>query len=121
MVPILQRPAVRAHLASMLLAVAASAVFLTFYLIYHYHAGSMPFQHGGGLRWAYLTILLSHTVLATFGVVPLVVMTLYRAARRDYVRHLHIAQITFPIWVYVSVTGVVIYLMLYHLPASYAG
>ena len=121
LVPILQRPAVQAHLASMLLAVVTSGVFLTFYLIYHYHAGSMPFQRQGGLRWLYLTILLSHTALATFGVVPLVVVTLYRAARRDYVRHLHIAQITFPIWLYVSVTGVVIYMMLYHLPADSLG
>jgi protein SCO1/2/putative membrane protein len=116
--PLLQRPAVRAHIASMLLAVATSAIFLACYLVYHYQAGSMPFRHDGGLRWMYLTILLSHTILATFGVVPLVMITLFRAARGDYARHLRIAQVTFPIWLYVSVTGVVIYLLLYHLPVA---
>ena len=71
---------------------------------------------GGAIRWLYFAILLSHTTLATFGVVPLVALTLFRAARRDFVRHARIAQVTFPIWLYVSVTGVVIYLLLYHLP-----
>ena len=93
-----------------------SALFLVSYLVYHYHAGSVSFRSGGSLRLVYFTILLSHTVLATFGVVPLVVLTLTRALRRDFARHSRIAQVTFPIWLYVSVTGVVIYLMLYHLP-----
>jgi protein SCO1/2 len=113
---VLSRPAVRGHVICMLLAVATSSVFLAFYLIYHFKAGSMPFPHGGSARWVYWTILLSHTLLATFGVVPLVVTTLVRAARGDYIRHLRIAQVTFPIWLYVSVTGVVIYLMLYQWP-----
>ena len=116
--PCSTQPAVRGHMICMLLAVATSALFLTCYLVYHYQAGSMPFRHGGIRRWAYFTILLSHTVLATFGVVPLVVATLVRAARRDFARHARIAQVTFPIWLYVSVTGVVIYLMLYHLPVA---
>ncbi len=78
----------------------------------------MPFRHGGLIRWVYFTILLSHTALATFGVVPLVTLTLLRAARREFARHARIAQITFPIWVYVSVTGVVIYLLLYQFPST---
>jgi protein SCO1 len=112
----LDSPGARAHVMCMLLAVVTSAVFLACYLVYHYQAGSMPFQHGGPVRWVYFTILLSHTALATFGVVPLVILTLLRAARRDFAKHARIAQVTFPIWVYVSVTGVIIYLLLYHLP-----
>lgn len=114
----LDRPEVRAHVVCMLLAVLTSAVFLACYLVYHYQAGSMPFREGGLIRWLYFTILLSHTALATFGVVPLVALTLFRAARRDYSRHARIAQVTFPIWLYVSVTGVIIYLLLYHLPSA---
>jgi protein SCO1 len=114
----LNRPGARAHVICMLLAVATSAIFLTCYLAYHYQAGSMRFRHGGLVRWVYFTILWSHTALATFGVVPLVILTLFRAARRDFTRHARIAQVTFPIWVYVSVTGVVIYLLLYHLPIA---
>ncbi len=100
----------------MVLAVATSTIFLVFYLVYHYFAGSMPFRGQGLARWIYFTILISHTLLATFGVVPLVVITLIRAWRRDFARHRLIAATTLPIWVYVSVTGVLIYLMLYHLP-----
>jgi protein SCO1/2/putative membrane protein len=115
---LLDQPRVRAHALCMALAVITSAVFLTCYLIYHYNAGSMPFQGSGGWRWSYFTILLSHTLLATFGVVPLVTLTLVRALTRDFARHSRIAQVTFPIWLYVSITGVVIYLMLYHLPVA---
>ena len=106
---------VRGHIVSMVLAVLTSAVFLTCYLVYHYHAGSVPFQGQGPIRMVYFTILISHTLLATFGVVPLVLLTLLRAIRRDFVRHQRIAAVTLPIWLYVSCTGVVIYLMLYHL------
>jgi protein SCO1 len=112
--PLLSQPAVRGHVACMVLAVLTSAIFLTSYLVYHYHAGSVSFRNGGTLRLVYFTILLSHTVLATFGVVPLVVATLTRALSRDFARHRRIAQVTFPIWLYVSITGVVIYVMLYH-------
>jgi protein SCO1 len=114
----LARPGARAHVICMLLAVVTSAIFLTCYLAYHYQAGSMRFRHGGPVRWLYFTILLSHTVLATFGVVPLVALTLIRAGRRDFAKHARIAQVTFPIWVYVSITGVIIYLLLYHLPTE---
>jgi len=113
---LLRQPAVQAHVVCMVLAVLTSALFLTSYLVYHYHAGSVSFRNSGLLRLVYFAILLSHTLLATFGVVPLVVLTLTRALQRDFARHLRIAQVTFPIWLYVSITGVVIYVMLYHLP-----
>jgi protein SCO1/2 len=114
----LDPPLVRAHVVCMLMAVVTSALFLTCYLVYHYQAGSVPFPHGGGARLTYFTILLSHTVLATFGVVPLVLLTLIRALKQDFAKHARIAQVTLPIWLYVSITGVVIYLMLYHLPSA---
>ena len=105
----------------MVLAVLTSAIFLVCYLVYHYHAGSVPFPGQGPTRWLYFTVLISHTFLATFGVVPLVFLTLLRALQRDFSRHRLIAATTFPIWVYVSVTGVLIYLMLYHLPIADSG
>jgi protein SCO1 len=113
-----KRSAVRRHIVCMIAAVSASVVFLTCYLVYHYQAGSMAFRGSGVARLCYLTILVSHTLLATCGVVPLVTITLIRALRRDFVGHRRIAQLTFPIWLYVSVTGVVIYAMLYHLPVT---
>jgi len=114
---------VRAHALLMILAVAVSALFLVSYLVYHYQVGSVPFRGFGPIRTVYFTVLLSHTVLATLAVVPLVALTLTRAARRQFERHARIAKVTFPIWLYVSITGVVIYLMLYQMdvPASPAG
>jgi protein SCO1/2/putative membrane protein len=114
--PLLSQPRVRGHITCMILAVITSAVFLGCYLVYHYQAGSVPFEGQGLVRYAYFTVLLSHTVLATFGVVPLVILTLLRAWRRDFARHRSIAAVTFPIWLYVSVTGVMIYWMLYQMP-----
>jgi protein SCO1/2/putative membrane protein len=113
--PVLSQPAVRAHRFLMALAVTCSSLFLTSYLFYHQQAGSVPFRGGGVARLQYFTILLSHTILASFGVVPLVILTLVQALRGRFDRHLFIARITFPIWIYVSITGVLIYLMLYHL------
>jgi protein SCO1/2/putative membrane protein len=107
---------VRAHATTMILAVVTSAVFLTSYLIYHSQAGSTPFRGTGLIRVVYLTILLSHTVLASVGVVPLLIATLYHAARYQFDRHARIARVTLPIWLYVSITGVVVYLMLYQMP-----
>jgi protein SCO1/2 len=107
---------VRAHAACMIAAVAVSAVFLASYLLYHFQAGSVAFPGSGWTRVAYRSILLSHTVLATLGVVPLVALTLFRAIRKEFHRHASIARITFPIWLYVSITGVVIYWMLYQMP-----
>ncbi len=108
----------RGHAATMIACVTVSALFLTCYLVYHYEVGSVPYRGLGPTRLAYFTILLSHTLLATFGVVPLVGLTLYRATRRQFDRHSRIASVTFPIWLYVSVTGVVIYMMLYQLPLA---
>jgi protein SCO1/2/putative membrane protein len=110
---------VRGHIFCMLLAVVTSALFLSCYLLYHYHAGSVPFRGHGPIRLVYFTVLISHTFLATFGVVPLVLVTLVRAVRGDFARHRSIAAVTFPVWLYVSMTGVVIYLMLYQLPAGW--
>ncbi len=105
---------VLAHVFVMLTAVAISALFLTSYLVYHSQAGATAFPHDGLLRLLYFTILLSHTALAVT-VVPLVTMTLLRALRGNYAKHAALAQVTFPIWLYVATTGVVIYVMLYHL------
>jgi protein SCO1/2/putative membrane protein len=109
-------PRLRGHIACMVLAVVTSGLFLTSYLVYHSQAGSSAFRGQGTVRLVYFTVLISHTLLATFGVVPLVFITLGRALRKDFARHRSIAAVTFPIWLYVSVTGVVIYLMLYQLP-----
>ena len=107
---------VRGHAACMIAAVVVSAVFLICYLIYHFKAGSVSYRGVGWGQFVYFTILISHTFLATLGVVPLVSLTLIRAIRRQFDRHASIARVTFPIWLYVSITGVVIYWMLYQLP-----
>ncbi len=103
-----------AHKRTMLMAFTASILFLVSYLIYHYNVGSVRFQGEGVIRTVYFTILLTHTVLAT-AVAPMAVIVLRRAMKNDFTRHRALARITLPIWLYVSVTGVVIYLMLYHL------
>lgn len=109
---------VSAHRACQLSAVGVSIVFLASYLTYHYQHGASRFLGQGIVRPVYFTILVSHTILA-IATVPLVGITLYRALRLDFVRHRRIARITFPIWLYVSVTGVIVYLMLYRIyPAS---
>lgn len=113
-------PLVKGHVACMLAAIATSTLFLGCYLLYHFKAGSMPFAQGGIVRVAYLTILLSHTLLATASV-PMILTTVRRGWRGEFARHVSIASLTFPIWLYVAVTGVVIYLMLYHLPAIELG
>jgi putative membrane protein len=117
----IKRGRMAAHRFCMLGAVATSLLFLTSYLIYHAHVGTTRFQTPGWIRQVYLAILATHTVLAV-ALVPLVAITLRRALRGRFDRHRRIARITWPIWVYVSVTGVVIYWMLYHLdPALRAG
>jgi uncharacterized membrane protein YozB (DUF420 family) len=102
----------RAHLAAMGLALAASALFLVSYLYYHAHAGSVRFTGQGPLRTLYFAILISHTVLAA-AVPPLAIVVVWRAARGRFDRHRRIARWTLPLWLYVSLTGVLIYLMLY--------
>ncbi|HEX2254714.1 MAG TPA: DUF420 domain-containing protein [Thermoanaerobaculia bacterium] len=104
----------QAHRNVMLAAVAVSALFLTSYLVYHFQVGSVRFQGQGPVRTAYFAVLLTHTVLAT--ILPvLVVLSLWRAFGRRYDLHRRIARWTLPIWLYVSVTGVVVYWMLYRM------
>ncbi len=107
----------QAHRRCMLAAFACSILFLISYLIYHYQVGSVPFKGQGPIRTVYFTILITHTVLATT-VVPLVLITLIRALRERFDAHRRIARWTFPIWLYVSVTGVIVYWMLYWLVPS---
>ena len=106
-----------AHRRVMLGALTSSALFLTSYLYYHFHVGSVKFQGQGPVRTLYFTILITHTVLAVT-IVPLVVLTVVPALRERFDRHRRWARITLPLWAYVSVTGVVIYWMLYHYAAA---
>jgi uncharacterized membrane protein YozB (DUF420 family) len=103
-----------AHKRVMLAAVACSALFLVSYLTYHYHVGSVRFQGQGPIRTVYFSILLTHTILAA-AIVPLVLITVSHGLRERFDRHRRIARITLPLWAYVSVTGVVIYWMLYRM------
>jgi uncharacterized membrane protein YozB (DUF420 family) len=104
----------RAHRAAMVTALLLSAAFLASYLVYHAAVGSVRFSGEGWVRRVYLSILLTHTVLAA-AVPVLALWTLSRALRRRFARHAALARWTLPIWLYVSVTGVVIYWMLYWL------
>src|SRR5262245_35963310 len=108
----IRRRQVTAHKRCMLAACATSALFLLSYLTYHYQVGSMPFRGQGWVRSLYFTILISHTILAAV-IVPLAILTLFRAWKADFNRHVRIARWTLPIWFYVSLTGVIIYVMLY--------
>ncbi|MBK9314809.1 MAG: DUF420 domain-containing protein [Acidobacteria bacterium] len=103
-----------AHRACMISAFVTSTLFLVSYLFYHYHHGSTPFQGQGIVRYVYFTILLTHTVLAA-AIVPMIFLTFIRAFKQRFDLHRRIARWTLPCWLYVSVTGVVVYLMLYHL------
>lgn len=114
---LIRRRKVTAHLACMVGALCVSALFLASYLTYHYHHGSTRFTGQGAIRYVYLTILLTHTVLAVV-IVPLVAVTLRRAVRGEFAKHRRIARWTFPLWLYVSVTGVIVYLMLYQIYPS---
>ena len=105
---------IRRHRACMLAAFATSALFLTSYLVYHANVGSVAFQGQGGVRVVYFTILITHIILAAL-ILPLALMTLSRALSQRFDRHRAIARWTLPIWLYVSVTGVVIYVMLYQM------
>ena len=110
----IRRKRVGAHRVCMLAAVVVSALFLVSYLTYHWHAGHKPFPGHGVARLVYLTILLSHTLLAIVVALYLAPVTLTRAWRERFDRHRAIARWTLPIWLYVSVTGVIVYVMLYH-------
>jgi uncharacterized membrane protein YozB (DUF420 family) len=110
----IRRRRVAVHKACMLAACAASVLFLVSYLLYHHQVGSTAFTGQGAIRIVYFAVLISHTTLAMV-IVPLVVLTLYRAWREQWLRHRRLARWTLPLWLYVSITGVVIYIMLYQL------
>jgi uncharacterized membrane protein YozB (DUF420 family) len=111
---LIRRRRVSAHRACMLAAFVASAVFLASYLTLRYYAGMTRFTGQGWIRPVYFSILVSHTILAA-AIVPLALMTLTRALRARFDRHARIARWTLPLWLYVSVTGVLVYVILYRL------
>ncbi len=100
------------HIICMISALVTSTVFLGCYLVYHYYAGSIKFTHTGIVRPIYFFILITHIILA-IAIVPLVIMTVIPALRGLFEKHRPLGRITMPIWLYVSVTGVIIYFMLY--------
>ena len=102
------------HKKCMLAALTTSALFLVSYVVYHANVGSRPFPGRGGMRFFYLTILATHVVLAAV-ILPLALTTASHALHARYDRHVRIARWTLPLWLYVSVTGVIVYLMLYRL------
>ena len=110
----IRRRKILAHKICMVSAFVVSTLFLVSYLTYHYQVGSMRFGGQGGIRVVYFTILITHTVLAVL-ILPLALVTLSRALAARFDKHVRIARWTLPIWLYVSVTGVVVYWMLYHL------
>jgi uncharacterized membrane protein YozB (DUF420 family) len=111
---LIRRGRVEQHRRVMIAAFCTSVTFLASYLIYHAQVGSVRFTGQGPIRTVYFTILITHTLLAVV-IVPLVLTTLSRGLKRQDVRHRAIARWTMPLWLYVSVTGVIVYLMLYRL------
>ena len=109
----IRRRNVAAHRACMLGAFAVSVLFLVCYVVYHAYAGSRPFAGQGWIRPVYFGLLVSHIVLAA-AIVPLALTTIYRGLSAQLDRHKRLARRTLPIWLYVSVTGVIVYLLLYH-------
>lgn len=114
---LIKRGRMAAHRIVMFTALTSSALFLTSYLYYHWHVGSVHFQGQGIWRPVYFSILISHTTLAIV-IVPMIIITLSRALRERFDLHQAIARWTYPLWLYVSITGVVVYLMLYHFFAA---
>jgi putative membrane protein len=108
----IRRRRIDAHRRFMLAAFATSALFLVSYVVYHANIGSKPYSGRGPIRAVYFSILFTHVVLAA-AILPLAIITLTRALRERFDRHVPIARWTLPIWLYVSVTGVIVYLMLY--------
>ncbi len=113
----IRRGRIQAHRNCQVTAVVTSALFLISYLTYHYYHGATKFPGQGFVRPFYFTLLFTHTILAIV-IVPLILITLYRAARGDFIRHRRIARWALPLWLYVSVTGVIVYVMLYHIYPS---
>ena len=110
----IRRRKIVAHRNCMIAAFVVSGLFLTSYLLYHYHAGSTPFEGSGWIRFVYFAVLIPHIILAA-AILPLALITLYFALRERFTKHQRIARWTLPIWLYVSVTGIIVYWMLYHL------
>ena len=115
----IKRQNMRMHRACMIAAVITSGLFLACYLYYHAHVGSVHFPGHGLAKGIYFAILISHTILAA-AVPPLVIITLVFALRERFERHRRIARWTYPIWLYVSVSGVIVYLMLYQIDGAHA-
>ena len=111
---LIKRRRIQQHRAVMIAAVITSAAFLTSYVIYHANAGSKPFPGTGAIRTVYFAILIPHVILAAVSLPPILI-TFIRGLRRDDQRHRRIARWTLPVWLYVSVTGVIVYVMLYRL------
>ena len=111
---LIRRGDIKRHKVAMISACVVSTFFLISYVIYHANAGSKPFPGRGPIRLVYFTILITHVVLAAT-IVPLALVTLVRALRARFDAHVRIARWTLPIWLYVSVTGVIVYLMLYRM------
>ena len=110
----IRRRNIKAHRACMLTAFALSSLFLVTYLLHHARVGSVPFQHEGWIRGVYFAVLVPHVILAAV-IVPLALFTIYRGWTERIEKHRKIARWTLPLWLYVSVSGVTVYLMLYHL------
>src|SRR2546421_4343164 len=110
----IRRKKVKAHRNCQIAALSASVLFLISYVVYHQHHGVTRFAGQGIARPIYFTILGTHTILALV-IVPFVIVTVRRAKRADFLRHKGIARWTLPLWLYVSITGVIVYVMLYHL------
>jgi uncharacterized membrane protein YozB (DUF420 family) len=111
---LIRRRQITAHRNCMLAAFGTSTLFLISYVVYHANAGSRPFPGQGPMRLIYFAILITHVILAA-SILPLAITTLSRGLRGQYTRHVRIARWTFPIWMYVSVTGVIIYVLLYQI------
>ena len=111
---LIKRRRIQQHRAVMIAAVITSAAFLTSYVTYHANAGSKPFPGTGAIRTVYFVILIPHVILAAVSLPPILI-TFIRGLRRDDQRHRRIARWTLPVWLYVSVTGVIVYVMLYRL------
>lgn len=107
----IQKKNIAAHMRMMWSAFIVSALFLISYLIFHYHVGSVGYDGTGWIRPVYFFILITHIILAIVNL-PMILLTMYRAIRKDFVRHKKVARWTWPVWMYVSVTGVVVYLMM---------
>jgi uncharacterized membrane protein YozB (DUF420 family) len=113
---LIRRKRIQTHRKVMISAFSASCLFLVCYLVYHAQVGSVRFARTGTIRTVYLSILGTHTILAA-AVPVLAILTLRRGLAARFDRHRRIARWTLPVWLYVSVTGVVVYVMLYHLPS----